>query len=122
MHKYDKISTDIEVRFRDIDSMGHVNNAVFLTYFEEGRKAFLSKVLDIVKKFAADGKPVAAICHGIQILTAAGVVEGKSCTAYPAVGPEVKAAGGKWVDTPVDQAHVDGNLVTAPAWPAHPAW
>ena len=57
-----------------------------------------------------------------NIAIAAGVVEGKSCTAYPAVGPEVKRAGGKWVDTPVDQAHVDGNLVTAPAWPAHPQW
>jgi len=59
-------------------------------------------------------------CHGVQILTAAGVVEGRSCTSYAAVGPEVKAARGKWVDVPVDQAHVDGNLVTAPAWPAHP--
>ncbi len=79
-------------------------------------------VLDIVRRFAADRKPIAAICHGAQILAAAGVVEGKSCTAYPAVGPEIKRAGGLWVDTPVDQAHVDGNLVTAPAWPAHPQW
>ena len=79
-------------------------------------------VLRIVRHFAEKGKPIAAICHGVQILTAAGVLEGKSCTAYPAVGPEVKRAGGKWVDVPVDQAHVDGHLVTAPAWPAHPQW
>src|SRR5437660_6763517 len=80
------------------------------------------KVLKVVRHFAEAEKPIAAICHGAQLLTAAGVLEGKSCTAYPAVGPEVKSAGGKWVDTPVDQAHVDGNLVTAPAWPAHPQW
>ncbi len=80
------------------------------------------KVLSIVRHFAASKKPIAAICHGVQILTAAGVVEGRSCTAYPAVAPEVRRAGGKWVDVPVNQAHTDGNLVTAPAWPAHPQW
>jgi protease I len=80
------------------------------------------KVVQIVRHFAQAKKPIAAICHGVQLLTAAGVVEGKACTAYPAVGPEVRSAGGKWIDTPVDQAHVDGNLVTAPAWPAHPQW
>ena len=79
-------------------------------------------VIRLVQQFAEAKKPIAAICHGVQILTAAGVVEGKSCTAYPAVAPEVKRAGGKWVDVPVDQAHVDGKLVTAPAWPAHPQW
>jgi protease I len=79
-------------------------------------------VLRLVQHFDETKKPIAAICHGVQILTAAGVVEGKSCTAYPAVGPEVKRAGGKWVDVPVDTAHVDQNLVTAPAWPAHPEW
>ncbi len=80
------------------------------------------KVLEVVRHFAARNLPIAAICHGVQILTAAGVVEGKECTAYPAVGPEVKAAGGKWREIAVDQAHVHGNLVTAPAWPAHPQW
>ena len=65
---------------------------------------------------------MAVICHGAQLLAAAGVIEGKSCTAYPAVGPEVRRAGGKWVEVPVARAHVDGNLVTAPAWPAHPEW
>ncbi len=80
------------------------------------------RVLELVKHFAETKKPIAAICHGAQLLAAAGVIEGKSCTAYPAVSPEVKSAGGKWVDTPIDKAHVDGNLVTAPAWPAHPDW
>ena len=79
-------------------------------------------VLRIVRHFATSHKPIAAICHGVQILTAAGVVEGLACTAYPAVGPEVKQAGGKWVNVDIDKAHVDGQLVTAPAWPAHPQW
>lgn len=79
-------------------------------------------VLGMVRHFAQAKKPIAAICHGIQILTAAGVVEGRSCTAYPAVAPEVKRAGGKWVDVAVDDVHADGNLITAPAWPAHPRW
>src|SRR5207245_9573479 len=74
------------------------------------------------QEVTAAKKRVAGICHGVQILTAAGVVEGKSCTAYAAVAPEVKRAGGKWVEAPVDKAHVDKNLVTAPAWPAHPDW
>ena len=79
-------------------------------------------VLKIVRHFAENNKPIAAICHGAQVLAAAGVIEGKACTAYPAVGPDVKSAGGQWVEVAVDKAHVDGNLVTAPAWPAHPEW
>lgn len=81
-----------------------------------------AKVLDHVRHFAVAGKPIAAICHGLQILAAAGVLKGRKCSAYPAVGPEVTAAGGTFLNIPVDQAHVDGKLVTAPAWPAHPAW
>jgi protease I len=80
------------------------------------------EVIALVRHFAEADKPIAAICHGAQILTAAGVLEGRSCTAYPAVEPEVTRAHGQWQATPVDQAHVDGNLVTAPAWPAHPEW
>jgi protease I len=80
------------------------------------------RVLAVVRHFAEAAKPIAAICHGVQILTAAGVVKGKKCTAYPAVAPEVRGAGGQWAEVAVDQAHADGNLVTAPAWPAHPAW
>jgi len=81
-----------------------------------------ARVLEVVRHFAEHNKPIASICHGLQVLSAAGVLEGKSCTAYPAVGPEITHAGGKYVEIPVDQAHADGNLVSAPAWPAHPAW
>lgn len=80
------------------------------------------RVLDMTRHFAEAGKPIASICHGLQILAAADVLKGRRCTAYPAVGPECKAAGAQYQDIPVDQAIVDGNLVTAPAWPAHPAW
>ena len=79
-------------------------------------------VLKTVRHFADAKKPIAAICHAAQLLAAAGVLEGRSCSAYPAVGPEVNRAGGKYVEVPLDGVHVDGNLVTAPAWPAHPAW
>lgn len=79
-------------------------------------------VLRIVRHFFDDNKPVAAVCHGAQLLAAAGVLNGRSCSAYPACAPEVALAGGKFVDLPMTAAHIDGNLVTAPAWPAHPAW
>lgn len=80
------------------------------------------KVLEIVKYFFTSNKPVAAICHAIQILTTADVVRGRKLTAYPAVGPEVTIAGGVYQSIPIDGAFVDGNLVSAPAWPAHPAF
>jgi protease I len=80
------------------------------------------KVIAAVQHFANAKKPIAAICHGAQLLTAAGVLSGRLCSAYPACRPEVTAAGASYADIPVDQAHVDGNLVTAPAWPAHPDW
>ncbi len=79
-------------------------------------------VLEIVRHFAAAKKPIAAICHGAQILAAAGVLKGKRCSCYPAVGPEVTQSGGTFVDVAMTEAVVDGNLVTGPAWPAHPAW
>jgi protease I len=79
-------------------------------------------VLEITRHFAQASKPIAAICHGLQILAAADVLQGKNCTAYPACGPDVSRAGGIYVDIPVHEAVVDGNLVTAPAWPAHPRW
>lgn len=82
------------------------------------------RVLDIVRHFADAKKPIAAVCHGPQILAAAGVLSGRSCSAYPAVAPEIRIGGGTYVEPAqaMDSAHVDGNLVTAPAWPAHPAW
>ncbi len=81
-----------------------------------------ARVLEIVRHFMTAKKPVASICHGAQILAAAGVLEGRKCSAYPAVGPEVTRSGGQYAEIAVDQAVTDGNLVTAPAWPAHPAW
>ncbi len=81
-----------------------------------------SKVIEMVRSFANANKPIAAICHGAQLLAAAEVLEGKTCSAYPACSPEVKRAGGTYAEIAVDQAHTDGNLVTAPAWPAHPQW
>ena len=81
------------------------------------------RVLAIVRHFAEANKPIAALCHGPQLRAAAGVLKGRACAAYPAVEPEVTAAGGKYVALPgADQAHADGNLVTGPAWPAHPKW
>jgi protease I len=80
------------------------------------------RVLEIVRHFAGAKKPIAAICHAAQLLAAAGVLEGKKCSAYPAVGPDVTRAGGTYVELGMTEAVADGNLVTAPAWPAHPAW
>lgn len=80
------------------------------------------KVVSVVKHFLEAKKPIAAICHGLQILTAAGGVASCACSGYPAVAPEIRAAGGEYVSLGMDAAHTDGNLVTAPAWPAHPAW
>ncbi len=82
------------------------------------------KVLSIVRHFAKANKPIASICHGQQLLTAAGVVEGRRCTSYPAVRPELIQAGAKWVEVNAtfSNACVDGNLVTAVAWPGHPEW
>jgi len=75
-----------------------------------------------VRHFAKENKPIAAICHAAQILAAAGVLDGKKCSCYPAVGPDVTSAGGTFVDLAMTEAIVDDNLVTGPAWPAHPAW
>ena len=83
-----------------------------------------ARVLEVVRHFCDQQKPIAAICHGPQILVAAGVLANRACSCYPAVSPEIAAAGGTYVEpaATMDSAHVDGNLVTAPAWPAHPAW
>ena len=80
------------------------------------------RVLEIVRHFASTNKPIAAICHAAQVLAAAGVLEGKKCSCYPAVSPDVTRAGGTFVDLAMTEAVTDGHLVTAPAWPAHPAW
>jgi deglycase len=80
------------------------------------------RVIEIVHHFSKASKPIAAICHAAQILATADVLHGKKCSGYPAVGPEVTQAGGTYVNLAMTEAIGDGNLVTAPAWPAHPAW
>jgi protease I len=80
------------------------------------------RVIEMVRHFFQADKPVASICHGAQILAAAGVLEGKTCSCYPAVSPEVTRSGGTYADIGIAEAHTHGKLVTAPAWPAHPAW
>jgi protease I len=81
-----------------------------------------ARVLEIVRHFANADKPIAAVCHGAQVLAAAGVLSGKTCSCYPAVSPDVTGSGGTFVDLAMNEAHTCGRLVTAPAWPAHPAW
>ena len=80
------------------------------------------RVIAIVRDFDSDEKPIAAVCHGAQLLAAAGVLRGKTCSAYPACAPDVRAAGGEYADIGITEAVTDGHLITAPAWPAHPAW
>ena len=80
------------------------------------------RVLEVVRHFADNNKPIAAICHGAQILAAAKVIEGRRISAYPAFSPEVELAGATYAAISVDAAVTDGNFVTAPAWPAHPTW
>jgi deglycase len=81
-----------------------------------------SRVLDIVRHFAREDKPIAAICHGPQLLAAANVLRGKRVSSYPACAPEVELTGATFTSLAITGAVTDGNLVTAPAWPAHPAW
>lgn len=81
-----------------------------------------ARAIEIVRHFFEADKPVAAICHGAQLLAGARVLEGRTCSAYPACRAEVELAGGTYADIAIDAAVTDGNLVSAPAWPAHPAW
>lgn len=80
------------------------------------------RVIEIVREFDRVKKPIAAVCHGAQLLAAADILQGRLCSAYPACAAEVKLAGGQYADIAVTEAVTDGHLVTAPAWPAHPAW
>ena len=80
------------------------------------------QVLAMVEHFVDTKKPIAAVCHGTQILTATSALQGRFCTGYPSVAPEVRSAGGTYIETASDDVYVDGNLVTAPAWLAHSKW
>jgi len=81
-----------------------------------------AKVLDIVRHFDKADKPIAALCHGAQLLAAAGILKGRKLNCYPACAPEVELAGGTFAKVDFSDAVVDGKLVTGPAWTAHPAW
>ena len=80
------------------------------------------RVVEITRHFLTAAKPVAAVCHGAQLLAATGLIKGRRISAYPACRVEVELAGAEYADIAIDAAVTDGNLVTAPAWPAHPAW
>ncbi len=80
------------------------------------------RVIKMVQHFDQHEKPLGALCHAAQLLTAADIVRGKVLTCYPACAPEVELAGGKYIEVAMSGAVVDGMLVTAPGWPAHPAW
>ena len=82
------------------------------------------KVIEMVKHFNKSKKPIAAICHGPQILVTADVIQHKKCSAYPALKPDIEMAGGHWVgeNSTFTNAVTSENIVTAPAWPAHPEW
>jgi protease I len=115
-HNFALNATFDEVRERDYDALvipgGRAPEYLRLN----------TRVLDIVRHFADQNKPIAAICHGAQLLAAANVIKGRRVSAYPACSPEVELAGASYASISVDAAVTDGNLVTAPAWPAHPAW
>ncbi len=81
-----------------------------------------ARVLELVRAFAQQKKPIAAVCHGAQLLAAASVIAGRTISAYPDCRPEVELAGARYADIAIDDAVTDGNFITAPAWPAHPSW
>ena len=83
---------------------------------------WIRQVIALVRDFAAQDKPIASICHGPQVLAAAGLLKDKHVSAYPACRPDVEGAGARYAEIPIAGAVTDGKLVTAPAWPAHPAW
>jgi len=130
VHDFEGDQTYSEKRghdFRLNATFGEIDETTYVGLVVPGGRApeyirLNPRVLEIVRHFAQANKPIAAVCHGLLVLSAAGVLKGRSCTAYPACGPDVTAGGGNFCNIAVDEAHVDGNLVTAPAWPAHPAW
>src|SRR5712664_1458986 len=115
-HDFTLNATFAEVKAKDYDAL-LIAGGRAPEYLRLNRK-----LLDLVRHFASEQQPIAAICHGAQILTAADVVRGRIVSAYPACAPEVRAAGAEYADIPIDKAIIDKNLVTAPAWPAHPDW
>jgi len=90
--------------------------------FVEGYDTYIRNDPDvqrIVRYFMEGDKPVAQLCHAPQVLAAAGTLTGRRTAAYPALAPDVAAAGAEFVD---EAAVIDGQMVSARAWPDHPAW
>jgi len=81
-----------------------------------------TRVIEIARHFLSSNKSIASICHGAQVLAATGMIKGRKLSACPACQVEVELAGAEYIGIAIDGAVTDGNLVTAPAWPAHPAW
>lgn len=129
IHDFTEFQTYLELRGHNFvlnKTFDEVNPADYDGLYVTGGRApeyirLNAKTLDYTRHFFEANKPVAAICHGIQILTAAGVVKDRTLTAYVAVGPEVTLAGGNFREIAPTDAIVDGNLTTSPAWPGHPA-
>ncbi|WP_019560438.1 MULTISPECIES: DJ-1/PfpI family protein [Caldimonas] len=115
-HRFTLNASFSEIRAEDYDALV-VPGGRAPEYLRMNRE-----VIALVQHFAKADKSIAAICHGAQLLAAAGVIRGKQVSAYPACAAEVELAGASYAAVAVDQAITDGRLVTAPAWPAHPAW
>jgi protease I len=130
IHDFDGDQTYTEKRGHDFAlnaTLAEINPADYDALVIPGGRApeyirLHETVLEVVRHFAESGKPIAALCHGAQVLAAAGVIKGRRVSAYPAVGPEVTAAGGEFVNVGFEEAVTDGNIVTGPAWTAHVEW
>lgn len=111
----------LNASFDDVDAAGY--DALMIAGGRAPEYLRLNpRVIELVRQFAGANKPIAAVCHGAQLLAAAGVIGGRRISAYPACAPEVTLAGGHYAEVEVTDAVTDGNFVTAPAWPAHPQW
>lgn len=129
VHDFTEFQTYVEIRGHDFvlnASFANVNAADYDGLYVCGGRApeyirLNSKVIDITKHFFEKNKPVAAICHGSQVLTAADVLRGRTLTTFSAVAPDITAVGGIYKAVASTEAITDGNLVTSPGWPGHPA-
>ena len=129
IHDFEGDQTYTEKRGHNFElnaSFAYINLADYDALYLPGGRApeylrLNATVIEMIQYFAKNDKPIASICHGPQLLTAAGVIKGKKVSAYPACQPEVEMAGAEYIHLPMDGAITDGQLVTAPAWPAHPA-
>lgn len=129
VHDFTEFQTYVEIRGHDFvlnASFAEVNATDYDGLYLCGGRApeyirLNPKVIEITKHFFEKNKPVAAICHGSQVLTAADVLRGRTLTTFSAVAPDITAVGGIYKAVPSTEAVVDGNLVTSPGWPGHPA-